>query len=249
MNLEHCLDYIGTYLDDRTTLVDGDPDGLWSDLTLTHFLNHAQRILCRRAWPIIDEGNPTAGIVVLQNGVAVYPLHKSVLRVYLATPIDQETPLGRFDDMALRNPIPYLSTSFFDLVVNPTFAAPGRPIGFATDASTRMLRVYRTPSATEDGLVLNLKVARLPIKWLSLDDPDDEPEVPEDWHTSLCHYAVGRALIMPNVDAQMRTEGRQMLKDFDEVVKEARRDRQRAEMSPASWSFDTTTSLLNTRVR
>lgn len=243
MKLSELIEYTASeFLDDRTELVDGDPDEIFSDAFLVRQFNEAQRLLARRAWCIIEEGVAPAGHLVLVTGKAVYDLHPSVLRVYLATPSDQEWPLYRTSDSSLRLPRPFEDIPF-DL--NDTSAAStGRPLAIATDAGTRKVRVYRTPSATENGLVVNLKVARLPICWLTLDNMDAEPEVPEDYHEALCRYAAGRALTLPNVDGQQRTIGRDLLAEFNEAVREARQDRQRASMEPARWGFNTSTALL-----
>ena len=243
MKLSEMLEYTaGQYLDDRTAIVDGDPDSLWSDEFLVRQFNEAERKLARRAWVIIEEGVPPAGTITLATGKAVYDLHKSILRVYCATPADQDWPLYRTSDMRLRLPRPFEDIPF-DLN-NASVTATGRPLAIATDAGTRQMRVFRTPTSTENGLILNLKVARLPISPLSLEDVDAEPEVPEDYHELLCRYAAGRALVLPNVDGQFRTIGRELLQGFDEEVLEARQDRQRAEMEPARWGFASSTAFL-----
>lgn len=244
MNLTELLDVTARdYLDDRTVLVEGDSDELWSDEFLVRQFNQAQRILARRAWCIIETGVSPAGVITLITGQAVYNLDKSVLRVYYAIPSDRTTPLYRTSDAALRG-LQFPADAPFDL--NSTAEETGRPVAIATDAGTRQLRVFRTPTATETaaGLALNLKIARLPRTWLTLENMEGCPEVPEDYHDLLCKYAAGRALTLPNVDGQQRTIGRDLLSEFNDEVKEARQDRQRAEMEPARWGFASSTSML-----
>ena len=107
MVLSELLDYVASvYLDDRTDLVDGDPDELWSDATIVRFLAEGERIICRRAWSIVQYGVAPAGVITLQTGKVLYPLHPSVLRVYDITPSTQDGPLGRWSDIALRDPTP-----------------------------------------------------------------------------------------------------------------------------------------------
>src|SRR3990167_1128764 len=158
MNTQELLDFTRSYLDDGAqALVDGDSDILWPDDLLLRFMNEAQRQLARAAWCIKEEGVPPAGVLTLVTGVAVYDLHPSVLHVLLATPSDQQWPLYRTSDAALRLPrqiedIPY------DL--NDTSAvATGLPLAIATDAGARQVRIYRMPSSTENGLLVNLKIA------------------------------------------------------------------------------------------
>jgi hypothetical protein len=243
MNLTEMLTYTaGEYLDDRTDLVDGDPDSLWSDSFLVQQFNSAQRMLAKRAWCIIEEGVAPAGVITLVTDVKVYALNVSVLRVLMATPTDQEWPLYRTSDAVLRTPRPYTDMPFD--INNLSIPQPGRPLSYSTDAGTRELRIFRTPSATENGLQINLKVARLPITFLTVDTPDGVPEVPEDYHEVICRYAAGRALLLPNVDGSQRAIGRDLLDEFEGELKAARRDRQRAEMEPSVWGFSSSTSLL-----
>ena len=243
MNLAEMLTFTASeFLDDRTELISGDPDSLWSDELLVRYFNEGQRILARRSWCIIDEGNAHAGVIVLATGKVVYPLHKSVLRVLLAVPTDQEWPLAHADNRVLRTSRPF-DDWIFD-VNDVSTSSPGRPIAFSTNAGTRIARLYREPTADENGLRLVLTVARLPVTWLTLDDTEAEPEVPEDYHFLVCQYAAGRCLTQPTVDGQQKTDGRLLLAEFNEGCKEARQDRQRAEMHSSCWGFDTATALL-----
>jgi len=245
------------HLDDRTTLIEGDADNLWNDAYLVRQLNEAQRRLCRAAWCIIEnDGSSPAGFIVLKTGVSLYPVHKSVLRVFDATPADQTAPLGRGEDIQLRD------TSLiggrndaFDAweigeqasLAGSTTTTSGAPLAVASDAGTRVIRIYPPPTSTYNGTKVNLKVARYPVVWLTLDDTAAVPEVPEEYHESLVLYAAGRALTLPNVDGQAKADGRALLAEFADLLREARHDRQRAEASSHRWAFSTVTSLLGTR--
>lgn len=244
MNLQDLLDHCRTFLDDRSdSLVDGEPDELFSDGLIVRNLNQAMRILCRRAWVITDIAHPQAGIITLVTDKATYPLHASVLRVWDATPEDQSWPLGRADDRALRMPRPFMDNGFDVNMASTT--TTGRPVAIATDTATRTLRVLYTPSATENGLHLLLRVTRLPVEWLTLDDLEAEPETPRDYDLDIADYACGRCLLIPNLDAQSKADGRELVSNFNDTVRDARHDRQRAGMSPSQWSFDSTTATLS----
>lgn len=247
MLLSDILEYIGSvFLDDRTDLVDGDADSLWSDETIVKYLNEGQRILCRRAWVIIETGVAPAGIITLQTGITLYKLHKSVLRVFDATPSTQAAPLGRTTDLALRDPYPAGLDAFDrgEAAALDSTTDTGAPIGIATDAGTRRVRVYPTPTSTQNGVQMSLKIARMPITFLTLDDTSAEPEVPEEMHMALCDYAAGRCLALPDVDFDTKKEGRDILASFYQQVREFRQDRQRAEHATGRWAFDTITSKL-----
>ncbi len=243
MKLSELLEHTASaFLDDRTDLLAGDPDELWSDKVITRYLNAAQERLCRRSWVLIDIANPTAGVITLRTGKALYPLHKSVLRVYSATPEDTDIPLGRTQDERLR----WLPSALTDPQhwgeAFPFTTSQGRPSSFATDAASRVMRVYRTPSTVENGLKLGLKVARLPSCSLDVADKDNSPEIPEEWHLDLCTYAAGRCLQQPSIDSTNRTLARELLAQFEVVVKEARQERERQEAAPERPVFASTTA-------
>jgi len=235
------------FLDDRTELVDGDPDSLWGDAFLVRMFNHAQRILARRAWCIIEYGTTPAGILTLRTGISLYAVHPTVLKIFDATPSTLSSPLGRTDDIVLRSDTPHDGFNAFEVGEAAALAAAetGSPRAIASDAGSRMIRVYPTPTAAENGVQMALKIARLPLVELTLDNTDAEPEIPVQWHEDLCHYAAGRALTLPNTDGQMKTDGRLLLAEFNEVAKEARRDRQRFELGTSRWAFSSSTALLD----
>lgn len=243
------LDYTAKeFLDDRTELISGDPDALWSDTTLVRYFNQAESILARRAWTIIETGVAPAGVITLQTGISLYKLHKSVLKCYDVTPAGQLSPLGQGDDIKLRNPYPP-SSDAFDIgsaaaIAGNTLSIPGPPLAIATDAGTRQVRVAPAPTATQNGLLLYLKVARMPICKLDVNKPDACPETPEEYQLFLCDYAAGRCLTMPNVDSQHRGIGKDLLDTWNQNVREARQDRQRAGLGGDRWEFASTTAVL-----
>jgi hypothetical protein len=249
VNLAEMLEYTaGQYLDDRTILVEGDNDDLWSDAFLVRQFNRAQRILTRRSWVLIDTGHPTAGRITLATGKATYAWHKSVLFVFDATPSTQDYPLGRALDGQIKNATNTNEFDAFEVGESASRAGTaetGTTLAFAPDAGTRMLRVYPTPTSTENGVVVTLKVARMPVTPLTLDATDAEPEVDEQWHEDICEYAAGKALTLPNIDGEQKAEGRRLLAEFNEVVRQARQERVRAEMGTGRWGFASTTAVLD----
>ena len=231
------------YLDDRTDLLVGEADELWSDETLVRYFNEAERRLCRRAWVLQDIGHPAAGIVVLATGKSLYPLHKSVLRVRVATPEDVEVPLSHWTDEQLLRPRP-IDMDYWDINRAEVFT-PGVPLAISTDAGTRTMRVVPAPALKQNGLRVLLKVVRMPVCPLTLEKPDASPEVPEEWHQSiLCMYAAGMCLTHSNVDASAKTEGRNLLAQVEATIREARQEMLRAEGAEARFQFASTTAMI-----
>lgn len=255
MDLASMLQYTASeFLDDRTELVEGDADSLWSDAYLVRQMNEAARILARRAWAIIEYGVAPAGIITLRTDVSLYRLHPSVLRVYDGTPTTQTAVLGRTEDAQLRDtslgtPYPGDAFSAVEYGMAASLAGgfatlSGAPFAIASDAGSRTVRVFPPPTSTQNGLRVAMKVARLPINELTLDDVEAEPETPREWDIAICEYAAGKALTLPNVDADQKSEGRRLLTAFDEVVRQARQERQRAEASTYRWGFSSATATL-----
>lgn len=255
MNLTEMLEYTaGQFLDDRVALVEGDSDNLWSDEYLTRMFNEAQNILCRRSWAIIEYGVAPSGVITLVTGKILYSLHASILRVFDATPSTQTAVLGRADDAQIRDTslvTPYPADAFnaVELGTRASLAGgsatlSGAPLAFATDAGTRTLRVFPPPTSTQNGLKVSLKVARKPITYLSVDTPDGAPEVGDEFHVAICEFAAGKALTLPLVDADQKVEGRRLLAAFDEVVRQARQERIRAEMGSNRWEFSSSTAAV-----
>lgn len=253
MKVSDLLEYVGEYLDDRnSSRISGPTDDLWSDKLICTFMTNAQVRLARRAWVIIETGKAPAGVIVLMKDAVLYPLHPAVLRVYDATPSTQLAPLGRAGDIELRdvNTLGSNSPSLDPLdvgmaaVLSGNTSSPGPTIAFASDAGTKMLRVYPPPDASTDGIVVALKIARLPLCPITTDDTSLEPEVPEEYHVMLGDYAIGRCLSMPHVGDAQKVEGRALLSEFEAHVKEARQERIRAELSAERWEFRSTTALL-----
>jgi hypothetical protein len=230
-------------LDDRTDLISGENDSLWSDATLVQYFNEYERRLCRRAWVLTDIGNPTAGVIVLATGKSLYQLHKSVLRVRVATPAEQEFPLSHATDAQLTEIRP-TDKDWFD--VNSTeIYTPGAPLAISTDAATRTMRVVPAPAAAQNGLRVILKTVRMPVCPLTLDKPDASPEVPEEWHSEvLCLGAAGKCLTHPNVDASAKTEGRNLLAQVEATIREARQEMLRAEGAEARFQFSSDTARI-----
>lgn len=241
MNTGDLLAYVASeYLDDRTELLDGDPDSLWSDRTLVRYLNAAQERLARRAWLLVDIGHPKAGVITLVTGKTVYTWHQSVLVVLDATFDEDVVTLPRSTDADIRGALPP-SPDFFD-VNTVTARTPGNPLAIATDVGTRLLRVTPAPAADQAGLKLYLRVARLPICPLEHDKPKGEPEIDSQWHLDMCHYAAGMALQKPTADSSQKTQGKALVDDFERVVREARQERERAWASPSRPEYCSSTA-------
>lgn len=241
MKTSELMDHITkSMLDDRADLVSGESDQLYSDDTVIRYLNEAQKILCRRAWVLEDTtgSNPATLIPLIENRTD-YALHKSVLFVKSVRLSDSDIDLRRAgynDNRLLPWPV-VIDPDYWDQNTVMTETA-GRPSKFSTDMGTRIIRVRQKPDSDAADLSLKLVVVRMPIKALAIEDADREPEVPEEFHLDLALYAAGKCLTnTADIDADQRALGRAWIKEFDDKVTEAKRDRQRLQQSEPQARF------------
>lgn len=228
MTLQEMLDHTGGfYLDDRATLLSGAADELFSDATLVRFLNLGADEFCRRTWRLQSQYSVAKAAytgITLVEGQKDYNLHARVLRVLSAKLSDSDLDLrqiGYEDSRPVVAGYPY--NDFFD-INSPYTETPGRPYWYAVDIGTRVLRVRPTPSADEDGLVLQMRVVHMPITELTIATPAGVCEVEPEYHELLCMYAAGKALTSQNVDSDAKREGYKFLADFSAACREARND-------------------------
>lgn len=246
MTLGELLDELReNILHDRSDRVAGEVDQLWSDATLVRYIDEAQRRFARKALVIRDGAHPDVTRVTLATGVTEYTLHQAVMAVMSVKVTGDSGDLARaghaaFD--AYRQP----DTLYFDpsaLAVMPA----GRPLAFSTDERVTdddegtqqaiVLRVYPEPSVAYNGVVLRLRVVRLPIERLSADNLQSIPELPEAHHLEMLDWAAHLALRIVDVDAGMPSRSREFRASFEDHVKAARDALMRKVFAPMQWGF------------
>jgi len=236
MQVSEILEHTREELDDKSDLIAGAPDDLWSDELLVRFLSQGEQRLARFAWVLVDDTSPACCEVALSADQATYNLHKSVLRVLSARLSDTDIDLTRTDHYFIR---PYVGVPEPELF-QPSYQytePSSRPRLYSTDNAVRVIRFRPAPNADAAALSALLRVVRLPLKPLSLDQVDCCPEVPEEYHLELVDWAVYRALMLPNVDTQARQTAKDYRDRFEASLREAKRDRWRQEYAPPQFVF------------
>lgn len=240
MNTGELLDHVANHmLDDRATLLAGENDELFSDATVVRYLNDAQNKLARDAMVIEDFETAAICEIDLTENNQFFALHKSILQVKAARLSDTDVDLLRvgYDDARLLPNHHAYEPDYWDVNVSYT-DTPGRPARYSTDMGTRKLRLDRPVDAATALLTLNLTVVRLPLTPLTTADPNASPEVPEEFHLDLCLYAAGSCLKnTADIDAELRSLGRQMVNDFEDKVASAKRDKQRLQQRRPRFRF------------
>lgn len=238
MKLSELLAHVGAnVLDDRTSMLNGSPDELWSDEVLARFFRRAEDIFAARTQCIKDDTTAACCQITLVAGQTRYDLHASVIQVLSVTPADTSIDLSRADYNTMR---PRFDSTPGHFDVNTAYTeSPGRPQWFATDVATQAMKIRPAPRAQDvtDIGTLNLRVARRPLVALSHDAPDNEPEIPEQYHLDLCDYVAFRALSLPQVDSDGKRESKNFYGLWEASLRAARNERLILEMAPMRWGF------------
>lgn len=243
MTLEEMMDELrGNLLRDSSTLKSGPDDAFWSDDTLVRYINDAQRRFARRSLCIADDTTPEVCEVELAAGINIYELNPSVLRVVSARHEDATSdlvPMSHEGEFAGAN-------AFTDTADFTTDSGQvGRPLRFTTDEGVQIddehqIRIMfkPTPDTAQAGKLVRLRVRRLPLTKLALDDSDSKPEIPEDWQLDMLEWAAWRALRNWDLDAEDRKKANSHKDRFDEAVKECLHElEQRKMFQPPKWAF------------
>jgi hypothetical protein len=229
-------------LRDRSDIIAGDTDSLWSDETLVRYIKDAERRFARQSLILRDA--TTVGVVQvrLKAGVQDYPLHKSVLSVISSRWSNDPFDLQRSGHALIMqlNPPEFLT---FDPSTAFTIP-PGRPLAYFTDETLVYagngrvtLSVYPVPSSAEDGTIIYMRVIRLPICRYSMDDLDRESELPEDYQLDALEWAAYRAQRGFDADAGAPTSADAHKKAFDEAILNAVKETKRKMFSTMPFRY------------
>lgn len=242
MNLEGLLGELrGNVLRDDADLASGPDDRLWSDETLVRYINDAQWRFARKTLSLRDASTPEVTQVTLAAGVSTYDLHDSVLCVLSARAAGDTFDLARAGRSLMSTLVP-ASQPYFDSSQLEAWT-PGWPRAFATDetlsvdtAGAVTLQVWPAPSASEEGVVLSLRVARMPLTTFSVDRLRDTCELPEEHQIDMLEWAAFRALRNSDIDGHSDAAVRHE-KRFDDAVQEVLKEIRRKMFAPMAWQF------------
>ena len=231
-------------LRDRSGLVAGSSDHLWSDETLLRYIKDGERRFARQTLCIRDSTTPEIVNLTVKQGVVTYPLHKSVLAV-LSSKFDTDT----FDLQRSGHALVLQFTPAEFFTYDPTTgykAQPGRPIAYFTDETLVFARqrtvtytVYPAPSSVEDGKIVKMRVIRVPMGDYSIDNLDEESEIPEDYQLDCLQWAAYRAMHNHDADAGDSVKATDHKAAFDEAVLTARRELKRTMFSNVTMRYGT----------
>jgi len=226
-------------LRDRSNLIAGRPDSLWSDETLLRYIGDAERRFARRSLILRDSTTPEVTQVTLKQGVQTYPLHKVALAVISARYVNSVG--NAYDLQRSGHALITQTTTLESLIWDPadpysTVLPPGDPLAYFTDETLvynrhaqMALSVYPVPDLPQDGTVLHLRTIRLPMSGYRNIDADlrRESEINEDYHLDVLEWAAYRAQRTFDGDAGAPTSAEEHKKAFLEAVVQATREAKR----------------------
>jgi hypothetical protein len=232
-------------LHDFSDQVSGASDQLWSDERLVRYIDEAHRRFAREALVIRDGVTAQCCQITTVIGQTNYPLDKSVIAVLSVRMAGDNTDLpraGHSDFDTYREPD--------SLYFNPSQLAsypPGKALAYDTDETMVMddkgtwsgvnLRLFPGIASPYGGIIANMRVIRLPLQRLRLDNLDATPEVPEDYHLDMLDWAAYLALRIVDLDEGQPDRAKDFKKTFEEHIVTAQRNMKRKIQPRAQWAF------------
>lgn len=216
-------------LRDRSDIIAGDTDSLWSDETLIRYIGDAERRFTRQTLILRDSTTPHVVQVKLKSGIKTYPLHPSVLSVISARYDTKQSDLLRSGHamVTIAPPAEYMSFS----PVADYQIPPSDPIAYYTDEALVFAQkgavtfsVYPAPGPIQDGKLVYLRVARLPLTAYDITCQERESEIADDYELDVLEWAAYRAQRTFDADAGAPTSADAHKKAFDDAVDACKRE-------------------------
>jgi hypothetical protein len=236
MTLGELLDELrNNILRDRSTAVTTQnlDAQLWTDETLVSYIDEAYFKFARQTLLLRDDSSPEVTQITLLAETGTYALDPRVVAVHSAVLADG-VALVRSN-----TPIMEHAPANVSWGVAGRGVPCGRPRLFASDTAQRVLRLYPVPGADFDGTVLQLRVSRLPLTHLSLDDLNNPLEMDPDHHLDILEWAAYRALRNHDVDSENLIKASAHKKHFNEAVAAAQVALRRQTFEPVTFGVNT----------
>lgn len=247
MNLRDQLDELrNSILRDSSDLIAGNQDSLWADRTLIRYIADAERRFARQTMCLRDSTTPEVCRVTLREGKQFYPLHESVFSVLSARYWDQGTPydLNRTGHALIAQASPIESVIFDPADPYTAQLPPGPPLAYFTDETSVALRtfrvtlgVYPTPSVTQDGTTLHLRVIRVPMTPYTANAAERESEIPLDYQLDVLEWAAYRAQRTFDGDAGAPTTSDAHKTAFEQAILDCKREMKRRFLATTTLGY------------
>lgn len=186
----------------------------------------------------MDSTTPEVTQIVLEEGEPLYELHESVLEVRAVklSGVHANRRLKKVTSYEVEDG----SDAYMFSVPSGWYTQKGLVQAYTTDDEPNAIRVFPVPDENMHGMVMRLKVVRLPITELVVPVEGDEstdrvPEIPSAYHLDLCEWAAYRALRNHDVEAEDIPKATTHRNQWERVVSKVRRRMRRKRMIPVTF--------------
>lgn len=229
-------------LRDKSDLISGDSDRLWSDETLLRYIKQGERRFARQTLCLRDGTTAAATQVKLKSGVKTYQLHWSVVAVLSARYDTDDYDLQRAGHAIVSQVAP---PEFLNIDPSGAYTLPpGRPSAYYTDETLVYagqgrvtMSMYPVPGTDQEGKIVQLRVCRLPLNSYTTDALSQECEIPEDYELDPLQWAARLATMNHDGDAGSSVKSEKHEAAFNIAVQAATRDIRRKIFAQQSHRF------------
>lgn len=228
MNLKELLEELrDNILDDVSDEVSpGTEDYQWSDKTLVRYINDGMARFAAETLLLRDETTAEICQIVLEPGVESYDLDPRVVHIFSARvgqqPLSRTTYLNLFPNRGDN-----LAAASMAWNVQPTQSHARR--FWYTDRETQKISFYPAIDAATlvEDRVVQLRVARYPLKPLVPNNLLAVPELPERYHMDILEWAAWRCYRNHSPDKEDIPKGSTHKKRFEDAVSDLKRESRR----------------------
>ena len=179
---------------------------LWGVDEMTRVLNEAQGLFARRTHILTDDSSDLT-VLKLKPGKPRYQLDPRIIHV-----LEVRDDTGRLLMDRRRRQL-------------PRSLGEGKPLAYTLGSGASSIRVSPAP---DDEYEYEMLVARRPKKGLTMGH--EEPEIPEEYHLTLCDWAAYRLLRNNDAEGANADAAEGFMVEWERAVIEAKRDAMRWRM-------------------
>lgn len=189
-------------------LRDQQAPALWSDTELALYLNEGETIFARRTHCLVADDETFCTLETVANQ-ARYALSSSIIYIM---------------EIEDANGIPVRHRGRSRM---PSSAIAGKPLVYTADSAYKGIKLYPTP---DDVYTLTMNVAHKPTRKMS--HKSHTPEIPEEYHHALTHYAVYKALMNNGPEGADTVAAEPFRIEWELALRDAKRDAYHMRHSP-----------------